>query len=214
MNVCDQTINGIVYNQHAYPGWCWFEKARAMVDLILQTSPQLVVEIGVFGGASFFPQVEAIKANGNRALIIGIEPFSNNAAIQGQTNENSEWWQKIDFNDIRKKVYESRNRHHAESCSVILDWTSLEAFEAFRLLSFGKPIDILHIDGNHATESALFDVVAWTPLVRDNGYVWFDDANWDSVQPAIAELEKTFTRIKDVPNKEGTQLVSLFQKNK
>jgi hypothetical protein len=212
MKITDEAIHKILKDSHAYPGWCWFEKARAMADLIDEIKPSLVVEIGVFGGASFFPQVEAIKANGNGGFIIGVEPFSNNAALQGQTGVNSDWWGKINFEEIRQKVASSRIRHGAEAFSAIWDWTSEQAVSAWQTLGIQTPIDILHIDGNHSSDSARFDVIHWGPFVRKDGYVWFDDANWDSVQPAIKELSKTFKHIKDVPNNEGTQLVSLFQK--
>jgi predicted O-methyltransferase YrrM len=47
-----------------------------------------------------------------------------------------------------------------------------------------ESIDILHIDGNHATEAVLKDVRLFLPKVKRGGYIWFDDADWPSTLPA------------------------------
>jgi hypothetical protein len=52
-------------------------------------------------------------------------------------------------------------------------------------------IDILHIDGNHSEDPALFDAKNWLPKVRPGGYIWFDDANWPTTKKAVDYLLET-----------------------
>jgi len=42
-------------------GWCSPEKAQHLVDLVLETKPQVCVDIGTFGGRSLFPVASALK---------------------------------------------------------------------------------------------------------------------------------------------------------
>src|SRR5271155_2865720 len=44
-------------------GWCSDLKATTLVDLVLKVRPQVIVEIGVWGGKSLVPMACALKAN-------------------------------------------------------------------------------------------------------------------------------------------------------
>jgi predicted O-methyltransferase YrrM len=39
-------------------------------------------------------------------------------------------------------------------------------------------IDLLHIDGNHSEAATLIDVLKWVPLVKQGGFIIFDDLRW------------------------------------
>lgn len=74
-------------------------------------------------------------------------------------------------------------------------WYRTEASKAVEVF---QEIDMLHIDGNHAHESATGDVNLYVPKVKSGGYIWFDDIDWDSTQGALNTLYKDLRYIKTV----------------
>ena len=55
--------------------------------------------------------------------------------------------------------------------------------------AFERPIELLFIDGDHATEAVRRDVKAWMPHVIDTGTVVFDDAGDSEDGPGLVVRE-------------------------
>src|SRR5579872_6870806 len=80
-------------------GWCSPEK-RAETEKIIekmmprQTHPNnLIVELGVFSGGWLIPAALAAATRHSSCAVIGIDPYSVPAAIEGMSNaENIKWW--------------------------------------------------------------------------------------------------------------------------
>ena len=164
---------------HRLPGWCSPSKAKALRDLILAVRPELVVEIGVYAGRSFLPQVHALAELGSGEAV-GIDPYAKEAALAGGVETI---WEQVDFEGVYRKVLDLCASY---PCWAILRMGSDKACELFADESIG----ILHIDGNHSTEQALRDVMLWLPKLKPEGYVWLDDTTWPSVAPAAELLER------------------------
>lgn len=165
------------------PGWCPIDKANRMMNLIYETKPELCVEVGVFGGSSYFPTAAALQYN-KKGRGYAIDPWKVGPCIEGQTGAHLAWWSKVDLNSIYKGFTVLLQRHKLDKITTVLRMTSQEALEYFE----DESIDILHIDGNHAEESALYDAEHWLKKVKIGGYIWFDDTNWDSTQKAVSYL--------------------------
>jgi predicted O-methyltransferase YrrM len=54
-------------------GWCTKAKASVLMDIILKTKAETIVEIGVWGGKSLIPMACALRANGKGQSIM--KPF-------------------------------------------------------------------------------------------------------------------------------------------
>ena len=90
-------------------GWCEKNKALKLYDIIREVKPDLCVEIGVFGGSSLIPQALALKHN-NRGTIAGIDPWSNNSAIEEMENfANKNWWGQIDLQGVYDRFLNKLN---------------------------------------------------------------------------------------------------------
>jgi hypothetical protein len=77
-------------------GWCAQEKAAILIDLILKSKPEIILEIGVWGGKSLVPMACALRAN-HKGIIYGIDPWEATASLQGLTNEaNKGFWGWVD----------------------------------------------------------------------------------------------------------------------
>lgn len=165
------------------PGWCPLDKAERMMNLIYETHPNVCVEVGVFGGSSYFPTLCAMRYN-KKGVGYAIDPWDNLPCVVGQTGAHLDWWKKVDLRAIFYEFVNLMHVHKLDQYSAIMRMTSKDALCFFN----NESIDILHIDGNHAENSALFDAQSWLPKVKVGGYIWFDDTNWDSTQKAVQYL--------------------------
>ena len=152
-------------------GWCSLEKGGFLVDLVLKYQPDIIVEIGVWGGKSLVPMASALKAIG-KGIAYGIDPWENSESVKWTKDEaNLEFWSRVDhqwvLNDLSNKI------EQFELCDQIqlIKSTSEEA-------PLIQDIDLLHVDGNHSEETSLFDVKKWVPLVRSGGWIVLDDVHW------------------------------------
>lgn len=182
-------------------GWCPDHKARQMCALILTNKPAVVVEIGVFGGKSLIPQAIACRKN-SHGLVYAIDPWTNEAAMESypQDDPNLNWWSQQNLDKVC-----------AQFCAYVNDqglapWVRIvrkRAEDCLDLFGPDNPIDVLHIDGNHSTETAIRDVKNYLPRVREGGWVWMDDVNWDTVKPACALVDLCCRVVFDCADQHG-----------
>lgn len=182
-------------------GWATVEKAKAMVELILETIPAVAVEIGVFGGKSLIPQAMAFREIGS-GFVIGIDPWTSESAVEGESDpENKEWWGKaVDFHVIHRLCMEAVHKLKLDPWLRILRMTAEEALDLQMFKAGSRTIDILHVDGNHSEVASVRNVLDYLPLVTPGGYVWFDDSDWETTQPAVKLMDTYADRVKQVGN--------------
>ena len=191
-------------------GWCSFEKANAVYDLVIQEKPKVLLEIGVFGGKSLFSQALALKKNGF-GKIYGVDPWNKEDALESLEDEKSiEWWGSLDYDFIYNGCVEFLQKERLE------DYVELVKTRADQFVKhFDQQIDILHIDGNHEEESSAGDVDNYLPLVKNGGFIWFDDASWYQTQRAIKVMESDHNCIlikKVYSEKDRNSFCALYKK--
>ena len=178
-------------------GWCPDHKARQMCMHALTVKPSVVVEIGVFGGKSLVPLAIACRKNGT-GKVYAIDPWEAEAALEHypENDPNRNWWSQVNLDKVYRQFDEYLHRND------LLPWVRVirERAEAVSWAFHDRPIDILHIDGNHSTETACRDVRLWLPLVRPGGWIWMDDVNWDTVKPACALVDCCCRVVLDCPS--------------
>lgn len=189
-------MNTTQYIQEKLPkldGWCSQEKALAMVELIDRVKPYTVVEIGVYGGRSLIPQALAMRDN-NYGLIYGIDPYSLDAAMEGELAPvDAQWWSTVEIFPIMTRCLQELFSLKLTNCSVLITQAHQAAW-FFR----AESIDILHIDGNHTELSSTRDVTQYLPKVKASGYIWFDDIDWKTTTKAVAMLDAACERVLQV----------------
>src|SRR5438128_3738921 len=86
---------------------------------------------------------------------------------------NKEWWSSIDHLLILEGLQ-----------TKIMQFALVDQILLIKSTSENAPliynIDIVHIDGNHSEEASMLDVQKWVPLVRQGGFIIFDDINWST----------------------------------
>lgn len=168
-------------------GWCTKYKASVLMDIIFMKKPEIVVEIGVFGGKSLIPMAYALKEN-RKGIIYGIDPWTNMASIEGMDGGNKEYWGRIDHDAVLFGLMQKIKQFHLNDQVSLIRATSEDA----PLIS---DIDILHIDGNHSEKTSMFDALKWVPLVKKGGIIIFDDITWGTTDKAVKWMDENCIRI-------------------
>jgi predicted O-methyltransferase YrrM len=164
-------------------GWCSVEKACDLAAAVVTLRPDVVVEIGVFGGRSLIPMAMACREVG-QGLVYAIDPWSASAAVEGYDGPNAEWWGKLDHEAIFQSFLAQVRDQGLAGWVHVVRQHSDDAVE-----SVPSTIDILHIDGQH-TKQAVKDVLNYASLVRTGGLCYMDDIEWGGggVQHACQNL--------------------------
>lgn len=193
--------------QKRIPGWCCTEKASHIMDLIYETHPEVCVEIGVFSGASAYPAAAAL-AYLKKGRLYAIDPWNIEECTKGylEIDENVRWWRESNLEHALKKFNRILSIKRLFPFCRIMRMTSYQASAYFK----DESIDILHIDGNHSENMSFADVKMYLPKVKKGGYIWFDDANWNSTKKSVHYLMQ-FCSL-DV-NKSIDNSCCLFRKN-
>lgn len=173
-------------------GWVSAERGIEMAELIIKHRPLICVELGVFGGRSLIAQALALKQNGI-GQIYGIDPWKTEAALEGESKPNQEWWSKnVDLHEIHRGTMEAIWRLGLDEWAVVIRAKSQDAADLFV-----TGIDYLFIDGNHSEIASVRDVNTYLPKVTSEGIIIFDDADWPSTQKALQLLNAECDLIKD-----------------
>ncbi len=159
-------------------GWCDVEKAQALAAIVIGLRPKVSVEIGVFGGRSLIPMGMAHAIVGGH--VIGIDPWSKDASLDGMDGANKDWWASVDHEAVYQGFLNAANRPIAEGFIQVARNTSDKAIDAIPAV-----IDLLHVDGSHSEKASCFDVQTFGSRVRAGGILVMDDIEWASKATAM-----------------------------
>lgn len=165
------------------PGWSTVEKTQHMAAIIVALKPEISVEVGVFGGKSFFGFALAHKYI-KKGVAWGIDPWSTAAALEGYSGENSMYWKELNLDTIYAGFAKN-----IEALGV-QPWTNILRQKSDDVM---PPVGIsaLHVDGQH-TEQAIRDVERFAPNVKQGGIAILDDVSWsnDGDKPVLRAVDK------------------------
>lgn len=153
--------------------------------------PRLIVEIGVYEGASTCWWSDNFMDHPSSRLI-SIDPFTGN----DEYRQNREKFPTLDDIELiaRTNAAKSKNAGKIDirkGCS----WDLFPAVNA----ELKQPIDILYIDGEHTPNAVCRDLALYYPLLRSGGALIIDDYGHEDVQrgvdgalTAFADIESAF----------------------
>jgi len=156
-------------------GWTSVERGLEMAELILEYRPNVVVELGCFGGRSTVPMAMALKHAGC-GKIYTVDPWRNEPCLEGENEANKEWWSNVDLDEIHEDVINMLWRLGLEQICIIIRARSQDVPELF------PKIDALNLDGNHSEIASCRDVNNYVPRVSQGGIIFMDDTDWESTQ--------------------------------
>jgi hypothetical protein len=175
-------------------GWTTPDKACRLAELILETSAERSVEIGVFGGRGTIPMAMAHATLGH-GYVVGIDPWEVAASLDGSNDPaNDEWWRNVDHEAVFQSFLSALLQHHVlRFCRVMRERSAT----AVRLFA-DESVAVLHQDGNHSERISTLEVDIWAPKLARGGYWVADDTDWATTQGALKQLvERGFELIDD-----------------
>lgn len=153
--------------------------------------PRLIVEIGVYEGASTCWWSDNFMDHPSSRLI-SIDPFTGN----DEYRQNREKFPTLDDIELiaRTNAAKSKNAGKID----IRKGCSWDLFPALNV-ELKQPIDILYIDGEHTPNAVCRDLALYYPLLRSGGALIIDDYGHEDVQrgvdgalTAFADIESAF----------------------
>lgn len=154
-------------------GWCSLEKAVTLAVYVESLQPDVVVEVGVWGGRSLIPMIMAAPS---KTEFHAIDPWSAPASVEGQVKpDDKEWWGAIDhelvYADFNRRVLELVNERRLDGRKIIVHRMKSDD------VTPPPRISIFHCDGNHGP-NALNDTRRFGANVTVGGVAVLDDLNW------------------------------------
>lgn len=192
MSLPDHLIEAIQHYLPPMDGWTTVERGCEMAAAIIETRPEVCVDIGVFAARSTICQGFALREN-NFGMVFGIDPWSPAIAEAGDdVRESAEWWrEKSNLEAIHQQAMKAVWDHKLEP------WvTMIRARSAFVVRLFPR-IGFLNIDGGHSEEYSCSDVLLYLPRVITGGYVFMDDTDWPTTQKALSMIEVSCDLVND-----------------
>jgi hypothetical protein len=163
----------------------WLEHIPFALAVVEMTRPRVLVELGVFSGASYCAFCQAIAQLGLSCTAFGVDTW------KGDPHNGTNGIEVLD---------ELRGHHDPlyGSFSRLVPATFDCALEHFADAS----IDLLHIDGYHTYEAVKHDFENWLPKMSTHGVILFHDINvremdfgvwrlWEELKPLYRTFEFT-----------------------
>ena len=155
-------------------------RAKTLLKLVQRHGWRHGAELGVYEGATS----DYLLWNVPDLQMTGVDVW---LPIEGGQKDKQTGFSPKDFNTIQRArraakdvAYVHKRRFH------IMETTTLDAARRFERC--GSPFDFVFVDASHMTDAVVADVRAWAPLVRPGGAILGHDADWPSVQRALAIL--------------------------
>ncbi len=175
-------------------GWTTAERGVEMAQLILDTKPEVVVELGTFAGRSLIAQAIALQQNG-KGKIYGIDPWKKDDTQEGENEANCKWWASIDLEAMHVETMQAVWNLKLDDYVVIIRSASQRVPHLFP-----GNIDVLVIDANHSEVASCRDVELYAPQLAPGGFAWMDDTDWASTHAAQKIMETYCTEVRKSPD--------------
>lgn len=159
-------------------GWCSPEKTEFLKTLVKENNPKILVELGVFGGASLIPMAESVSSD---CQLFAIDPWKTEPTLEGYsvTDENYVWWNELDLEKIFNGFIIALQERNLTNCTILRKM-STDAVTNFE----NNTIDFLHQDGNHSEKVSLEEVQLYLPKMKRKSIWIMDDTDWDTTLKA------------------------------
>lgn len=175
-------------------GWTSLGRCLEMAQLVLEHRPNVIVELGTFGGKATLPMALALRHAGC-GKIYTIDPHMAGPCLEGTNDEaNNEWWKGLDLNAIHQEVINWIWRLGLEQIVIPIRARSQDVPELF------PSICICSIDGNHSEEVSCQDVRNYVPRVKSGGLIFADDCDWPTTQKMQQIILESCDEIKSGEN--------------
>jgi predicted O-methyltransferase YrrM len=172
----------------------WHSQHPYLTRAIAEGKPAIVVEVGVWKGASVVTMAKEIQRQKMDAVVIAIDTWLGSSEHY--------LWEKfipdLDFEFGYPRLYHKFAANICneglQDCVVPLPLDSINGFQLLK--EKGIRPDVLHIDAGHDYMSVMGDLKAWWPQLTPGGVLigddyfksWLGKGKWPEVRQAFDEF--------------------------
>jgi predicted O-methyltransferase YrrM len=171
----------------------WHSQHPYLARAIAEVRPRIVVEVGVWKGASVVTMAKEMQRLGLDGAVIAIDTWLGSAE-----HYKEKFIADMDFEFGYPRLYRKflANIGHEGLTDYVVP-LPLDSINAFQLLKMrGVRPDVLHIDAGHDYASVMADLKAWWPELTPGGILigddyfksWIGKAKWPEVRQAFDEF--------------------------
>jgi hypothetical protein len=171
----------------------WGSTDEAFAEVIGQIRPTTIIEVGTWKGCSAIHMAKTALEKGiprDQLEIVCVDTWLGSVEHYefGNLNEQCRKHGRPNFYDQFLS-----NVIHAGLSDVITPFPmdSINANECFQ--RWGFKADLIYIDAAHDYNSVKLDAFMWSEILRDGGYMLFDDWHFEPIRRAVHD---TFTEEK------------------
>jgi hypothetical protein len=168
----------------------WGEDHPFLAASVLELRPQVIVEIGVWKGASVATMATKLKELDVDGAVIAVDTWLGSA----EHWTSQQWFDNLALEHGRPALQKKFMANMvARGLTGHVLPLPLDSINAAQVLSHHniKP-DLVHLDGGHDYASVLADLRAWWPLVKPGGILIGDDYNTNGVWPEVRQAFDEF----------------------
>ena len=164
----------------AAPNPFWFNQRRLdreqwIAGLAKEHGWTKGAELGIWKGRTFLFLLQTCP----NLTMIGVDLWAPQPDNQGlETYDGKEWEHEKFEKNCRKQA-----QRFGDRAIIIKNWTT----EAAKQVE-DNSLDFVFVDADHSTEAVRADIKAWSPKVKDTGWILGHDINWPIVKIVADEL--------------------------
>lgn len=177
-------------------------ESDAFRQLIEETKPTLIVEVGTWKGASALQMAKVTRAAALPTQILCVDTWLG--ALEFWTDQNDpERYSSLRLRNGYPNVYYQflANVCHKGFQDRIVPFPQTASIASLWLRYYGMKPEMIYIDASHEEEDVYQDLCNYWGLVNANGVLFGDDYSWDGVRLAVdrfaAEERRTLEFIAD-----------------
>jgi predicted O-methyltransferase YrrM len=174
----------------------WNSDHPAFAEIIRNLRPDIVIDVGVWKGASTIMLADLLKTHGVAGTVIGVDTFLGNI----------EHWERasgfaglIQHRFGRPLLYEQflSNVVRANAHDRIVPLPQTTTIAATLLSRIGVQAGLIHIDASHDYEDVMSDARMYWDILAPGGFLIGDDYSQD--WPGVMEAADAFAAEKNIP---------------
>jgi cephalosporin hydroxylase len=166
----------------------WSSQHPYLADTISARRPKVVVEVGVWKGASVLELARSVRANGLDAVVIAVDTWLGAWDHWADDHWHGELGFEFGYPTIYRTFLANMILGEVQDIVIPLPLDSVNAQHTLKRLEIFP--DVVHIDGAHDFDTVLSDLTHWWSILATGGTVIMDDyfesiTMWPDVYKAV-----------------------------
>jgi len=166
----------------------WNSTSQVFVDLIEETRPSIIIEVGTWFGGSAIHMAHACRRLGLQTRIYCVDTWLGAGEFWNHHAHERTHCLRLK-NGYPSVYYDFLANVVGHECQDIIVPIPNTSFIASTIFEYHKiKAELIYIDGSHAYEDVKSDVLCYEKLLQPGGVIFGDDIGWHEVNRAVREI--------------------------